>query len=288
MKSYVIDIHNHLGILDADGHSLSAESMIKQMDLAGVDFAVVFPLDEMCRGPCYSIANEYLLEQAMKYERLIPFARIDPTEIDGCRYSILCRINDSSRIKCPYQEESLKRYKKSYGCMWTLEDELNNVIGKGIKGVKIHPRSQNFKLVDYDLLDPIMEIIKKNDLVLISHTQSHTRNIAKEFVYFANHYTDIPLIMGHSGMRNPESAIKISKKFDHVFFDLSINEPDHIEKLISEIPHERLLIGTDMPYRLMTKTLPVYNAVLEKLKLDTTSKEQILGLNAMRLLKLDG
>src|SRR5690242_10509627 len=76
----VVDAHTHLG-LDEDGHALSLEDHLAEMDATGIAQAVVFALNEPDRAPAYRAPNDRILRWAEQSEgRLIPFCRLSLDE----------------------------------------------------------------------------------------------------------------------------------------------------------------------------------------------------------------
>lgn len=79
VDSPVVDVHAHLG-RDADGHSLTAEDLVADMDSHGVSWAVCFPANEPGDGQVpFAEANSAVCEAARSFPgRIVPFCRADP------------------------------------------------------------------------------------------------------------------------------------------------------------------------------------------------------------------
>src|SRR5271155_4000032 len=102
----VIDAHTHLG-LDEDGRSLSVEQLLAALDAAGARRACVFPLHDPDRHPAYRVPTDRVLAWAAESDtRLLPFCRLDPAEDP---------IGEGERC-----------------------------LAAGARGIKLHPRAQNF------------------------------------------------------------------------------------------------------------------------------------------------
>ena len=72
------DAHAHLG-RDADGHALTAEGLLADLDRWGFAGAVCFPANEPGEDGQFAGANRRVLEAAAASGgRLVPFCRLDP------------------------------------------------------------------------------------------------------------------------------------------------------------------------------------------------------------------
>lgn len=78
----IIDFHNHLGQSVDERVHQSAEEMLIEMDKFDVERAVVFPFFDKNRGIDYNEPNSRIRAVARDNERFIPFARLDPSNIE--------------------------------------------------------------------------------------------------------------------------------------------------------------------------------------------------------------
>ena len=102
------DCHTHIGV-DKDGHTISTAQLVRKMDEAKVDTSIIFPLNHPGENKLFTKPNDIIHRAYKKYpKRFIPFCRLNPNA----------------------------RWKK----------EFDRCIDLGFKGVKLHPRSQDFKM----------------------------------------------------------------------------------------------------------------------------------------------
>src|SRR6202020_1842573 len=126
----VLDAHTHLG-LDEDGRSLSLPELLTQLDEAGARRACVFPLHDPERRPSYSLPNDRVLAWAGESEgRLIPFCRLDPSEAPVA--------------------------------------EAERSIAAGARGIKLHPRAQEFGF-DGSELEGIFTVAEQAGVPILIH-----------------------------------------------------------------------------------------------------------------------
>jgi predicted TIM-barrel fold metal-dependent hydrolase len=72
------DVHVHLG-RDRDGHALSAEDLVEDMDQWGIARAAVFALNDPGPDGTFAAANDHVLASVGRHvSRLVPFCRVDP------------------------------------------------------------------------------------------------------------------------------------------------------------------------------------------------------------------
>ncbi len=73
-----LDAHVHLG-RDADGHELSPDGLIADLDRFAVDTAVAFPANDPGSDGTFTVPNTMVLDAARQTpDRIIPFVRLDP------------------------------------------------------------------------------------------------------------------------------------------------------------------------------------------------------------------
>src|SRR5436305_14907800 len=115
----IFDVHVHLGN-DIDGMVGILDELVRVQERYRIAHAFVFCLDEPDRHPAFRAGNDRTLEAAARSDgRLIPFVRLDLTEE-------------------PIQE-------------------AERCLDRGARGIKLHPRAQEFMLDDNGLA-PVFEI----------------------------------------------------------------------------------------------------------------------------------
>ncbi|MFH1474157.1 MAG: amidohydrolase family protein [Candidatus Aenigmatarchaeota archaeon] len=141
------------------------------------------------------------------------------------------------------------RYPKNVKC-------LNDYIEKGIIGVKIHPFVTNFspkKLAKTE----IMDIVKENGLVFISHSGEDENSLPSNIIELARCYPSVSFIIAHCA-RLDTGVLENARKTKNVFVETSLldrfaaktkkNCKDVYDFLIKTLGAEKILFGTDLPY----------------------------------------
>ena len=239
MNEKIIDFHNHLGE-DKDGKKQMPEELIERTkDL--IHRSVVFPFDEKNPGKNFSEANDRILEWAKKYKKLIGFFRINPNE-------------------------------KGF------EDEIKRSVENGLKGMKLHPRSQNFSLKSKNV-KKCLRLAKIYEIPVIIHC-GRTVDLGA-FEKLAEEFSDLDLIMGHAGMNRSSEATKIAEKYKNVFLEISINTQDSVRFILKHTDINQILFGSDTPYGDPEVTLKR----IDNINLKKSERKYILYENARKLLK---
>lgn len=155
----------------------------------------------------------------------------------------------------------------------------------GLKGVKLHPDIQQFKIDDYRCLK-IYELCEQAGLPILLHTGDSRFDFSNpnRLLPVLKIYTELTVIGAHLGGWSVwEEAERTLTQLPNLYVDCSSCMPfiDHarVRDLIRCYGAERVLFGTDYPMFLPSKEVPDF------LSLGLTEKENrlILHDNACRL-----
>ena len=234
----VIDAHTHLG-LDEDGRSLTLEQLLGQLDAADARRACVFPLHDPERRPAYSLPNDRVLGWASESEgRLVPFCRLDPSE----------------------------------GALAECERSL----GKGARGIKLHPRAQDFTFDGGDL-DAVFKLAEEAKVPVLIHAGRGLPPLADGLADLALRHPGAALILAHGAIC--DQGILSTRLADHpaVLYDISCFFPLDVIELFSRVPAERIVFASDPPYGLPATTLYMALRLAQHAGLDEDTTRLTLG-----------
>ena len=234
----VIDAHTHLG-LDEDGRSLTLEQLLAQLDAAEARRACVFPLHDPERRPAYSLPNDRVLRWASESEgRLVPFCRLDPAE----------------------------------GALAEAERSLGN----GAKGIKLHPRAQDF-VFDGGDLDDVFKLAEEARVPVLIHAGRGLPPLADGLADLALRHPGAVLILAHGAIC--DQGILSTRLADHpgVLYDISCFFPLDVIELFARVPAERIVFASDPPYGLPATTLYMALRVARQAGLDEATTKLMLG-----------
>jgi predicted TIM-barrel fold metal-dependent hydrolase len=234
----VIDAHTHLG-LDEDGRSLTLEQLLGQLDAADARRACVFPLHDPERRPGYSLPNDRVLGWASESEgRLVPFCRLDPSE----------------------------------GPLAECERSLGN----GAKGIKLHPRAQDFTF-DTGALDDVFKLAEEARVPVLIHAGRGLPPLADGLADLALRHPGAALILAHGAIC--DQGILSTRLADHpaVLYDISCFFPLDVIELFARVPAERIVFASDPPYGLPATTLYMALRLARHAGLDEHATRLMLG-----------
>lgn len=169
-----------------------------------------------------------------------------------------------------------------------IEADVNEVIALGLKGVKLHPDIQRFKLDDYRMLK-IYELCEGR-LPLLVHTGDNRFDYSNpnRIIPILDIYKDLTFIGAHfGGWSIWEEATERLKGYENFYVDCSSSlyaiSSETAGKLIREYGVHRVLFGTDYP---------MWDPVQEVerfLQIDLTEEERqdIFYNNAARLFNIE-
>jgi predicted TIM-barrel fold metal-dependent hydrolase len=237
-QTEVIDAHTHLG-LDEDGRSLTLEQLLSQLDRADARRACVFPLHDPERKPSYSLPNDRVLAWARESEgRLVPFSRLDPAEAPLA--------------------------------------EAERCLTAGARGIKLHPRAQDF-VFDGGDMDDVFKLAEAAAVPILIHAGRGLPPLADGLVDLALRHPGTVLILAHGAIC--DQGILTTRLADHpgVLYDISCFFPLDVIELFARVPAERIVFASDPPYGLPATTLYMALRVAWKAGLDEATTRAVLG-----------
>lgn len=259
-------------IFDTDG-----EKHLEQMELAGIDKALMFLFDVgmLVGEPEVSIQdqNAAVFKMASKYpDKIIPFVSIDPRR--------------------PGAKDFVKR---------CVEE-------RGAKGLKLHP-SAGFNPEERDTLE-LIESIAEHALPVVVHTGPSVPPTSSRYcepMYLDAallEFPDVPFIAAHMGYGYYPQLLSLAQYRPNLHVDLAawqavardnyLEFAQAVKTAVNSIGAERIFFATDSAFTWPLLPEKNYVALIrslvetppEPLRLSESEVDLILGGNAKRLLKL--
>jgi len=263
----IIDAHTHIRVesdpLSPNLHSYlkgawpeeeaptafgTREDLLRGMGEFGVDVAVLMPV---ALSPDLSAAaklNDFFGTVA-DHKRLYAFASVNPLHSDAM-------------------------------------DELDRAVHRwGMKGLKLNPNLQKFRLSD-NRLWRILEIVKDLSIPVMVH--SGFSPLTQE-IYFhpeeaddmVSSFPDVTFIFAHMARMEKEEDFPTVSLVPNVYCDTSLSPPHVIEDYIKSFGTEHLLYGSNFKYN----RYPAHElAKIQELKISSEQRADILGRTASRLM----
>ncbi len=241
----VIDAHTHLG-LDEDGRSLTLAQLLSQLDDAGARRACVFPLHDPERHPAYRLPNDRVINWAGESDgRLVPFCRLDPAEGP---------LAESERC-----------------------------LAAGARGIKLHPRAQDFVFDGRDM-DDVFDLAESAGVPILIHAGRGLPPLAEGLVDLALRHPRAVLILAHGAIC--DQGILTTRLADHpgVLYDTSCFFPLDVIELFARVPAERIVFAADPPYGQTATGLYMALRVAWYAGLDESTTAGVLGGTMAKLL----
>lgn len=171
-----------------------------------------------------------------------------------------------------------------------MEADIDELVSLGLKGVKLHPDIQQFKIDDYRCLK-IYELCEKKGLPILMHTGDFRFDYSNpnRMLPVLEAYDRLTVVGAHFGGWSiwEEAAEKLSG-MKNFYVDCSSSfyalDDETIIKLINMYGTDRVIFGTDFPMWNCKKEVERFYS----LGLSEEDNEKILYKNALRIYKLNG
>ncbi|MBI4199833.1 MAG: amidohydrolase [Chloroflexi bacterium] len=239
----------------------TAEELIAAMDEAQVDVAVTLGFGwtdlEVARE-----ANDYLLDAAARYpKRLVPFCSVNPA----------------------WGETALR--------------EVERCARQGARGVgELHPDSQELDLGSWDVMGPLVELLRGQRLILLTHASEPVghdypgkgKTTPAVLLELVRRAPSIPIVCAHWGGGLPFYALmpEVQAALRSTYFDTAASpllyRPEVVPTVVRLVGASAILLGSDYPLLRPERQLRQLRAQ----PLAAQEREAVLGGNAARLLGL--
>ena len=240
----------------------TADEVIASMDRDRVDISVVLNIG-WGSSELYTATNDYIMESIARYpKRLIGFCTI------------------------PLQSPE------------AAMAEIERCVKGGVRGVgEIRPDPQRTDLRDEKAIRPVIELIIRHKLILLTHTSEPVGHqypgkgkITPDVIYpLITAFPELKLVCAHWGGGLPFYALmpEVKEALANVFFDTAASpflyNPRIYHQVSEIIGADKILFGTDyplMPQRRVIKEI-------RSLNLPGETEDLILSGNARKLLGID-
>ncbi|MEO6857398.1 MAG: amidohydrolase family protein [Solirubrobacteraceae bacterium] len=203
----LFDAHTHLGQNDPDGMSQTPEQLVETLRSAGARGAFVFPMHE---PDGYPPANDMVISAAAQSDGLLtPFCRVKP---------------GSDAVA-----------------------EAERALGAGAKGIKLHPRAEEFTL-DHPDLAALIALAEERVLPVLIHAGRGIPALGAHAVQLAGAFPSARFILAHAGVCDLSWIWRAAPDHPNLLFDTAWWLPADLEALFSLVPPGQILFASDAPY----------------------------------------
>ena len=244
----IFDIHAHFGETKFADRSITAETILSIMDASGIDKAVLLPTISTGR---VMPARRLQEEVAKAPDRLVGFALVNPKDPKA--------VDDF--------DEAVTRY--------------------GAKGLKIHPVYMALAADDEVWVYPLIQKARDLKVPVMFHSGEAPFATPWQIGLVAQDFPEVTIIMEHMGcdaMVFTDAAIKMAKRAPNLILGTTGVVYDFpVTKAVNAIGGDRVVFGSEMP---MNNPIHEIQKIRDA-KISDEDKEKILGLNMLRILKMD-
>ena len=240
------------------------ETFLLELDVSGLDRAVLLPIDASTTKGCQIYSNELIAELCQMSDRFIGFASVDP-----------------------HQESAV--------------DDLEHAVeGLKLRGLKLSPPTQEFYPNDTELAYPIYEKAQSLSVPVVFHAGMSWEPRAKakygqpiHLEDVAYDFPDLNIVIAHFGWPWVLEAVMLALKYPNVYIDTSClyfdNPQDFIAFVMTkQVPlsaiekslRHKIVFGSNYP-RVEIKNMV---KAVKSLELSDGCLKLIFGGNARRLL----
>ena len=239
----VFDAHAHIGA-DVDGRMMTAEGMRERMLAAGVGKSIVFPLNDPNARDDYSGPNDVVWAAYEEFpDFFVPFFRLNPHR--------------------------------------DYEKEFERCVGRGFRGLKLHPVSQQFELDDERVVR-LFGMAAEANLPVLVHAGFAMQRIVDPLLPTVEANPNLRLILGHSAMVEVPEAVRAFEDHPNVLFETSVVRAADLYVLFGTLDPSRICYGSDIPYGDLPSTLHATLAAAEAAGVSEEALPGILSENIRR------
>ncbi len=239
----LFDAHTHLGRNDPDGFSQTPAELLSVLHAADARGAFVFPMHE---PDGYPAANDMVVEAAERADGLLtPFCRVSP--------------NDGG-----------------------APAEAERALARGAKGIKLHPRAEQFTL-DHPDVQALAAIADERELPILVHAGRGIPALGAHMVALAEAHPGARLILAHAGITDLSWIWRAAVDLPNLLFDTAWWMPADLQALFSLVPPGQVLFASDAPYgqTMMSAVTQLRSAIQVGL-----STEQIRSITSEQSLRI--
>lgn len=161
---------------------------------------------------------------------------------------------------------------------------LDRLVGRGFRGLKLHPFADGFHLNNFKIVDPLFEVCEHHRIPILCHgLADNVYNTIYAFAEMADRFPRVNLIIAHGGfMWSRAEAVRASKTRPNLYIETTCLLPAGIADGIDDIGAEKYIFGSDAPWG----DFDVEILKIKKAARKDRDLELVLGGNLARLLGL--
>lgn len=161
--------------------------------------------------------------------------------------------------------------------------EARRVLDAGARGLKLHPRGEEFQLDDARL-EETWALAHERRVPVLVHAGRGIPSLGAHAVQVATRYPGVRLILAHAGISDLAWIGRQAQELPNLYFDTSWWSPADLLALFATVPAGQILFASDAPYgRTATAALGIVR-IARQAGLDGAHIRLVLGEQMQRLL----
>ena len=191
--------------------NLAADDLLRAMDTANVDKAVIAPLPRQMAVDNHA-GNEGMLKAATAHaDRFIPTCTTNPWRGDAAL------------------------------------DEVRQAVAQGAGMLVLFPAVQGFAFGD-DLAHPVIETAIELRLPIYVHTGNYEYGTPAQLGLAAARYPNAVFIMGHGGSTDYKTdAVHVARAYSNVYIETSLMRPFGAAHAVKDLGEDKVIMGSAAP-----------------------------------------
>jgi hypothetical protein len=125
--------------------------------------------------------------------------------------------------------------------------EAERALSKGARGIKLHPRAEQFTLDHPDIVR-LAAIADERQLPILVHAGRGIPALGAHMVQLAEAYPGARLILAHAGITDLSWIWRVAADLPNLLFDTSWWMPADLQALFALVPPGQVLFASDAPY----------------------------------------
>jgi hypothetical protein len=203
----LFDAHTHLGQNDPDGMRQSPDQLLRGLRGAGACGCFVFAMHE---PDGYQAANDFVIDVAADSDgMLVPFCRVNP----------------------------------GHGAL----AEAERALARGAKGIKLHPRAEQFTL-DHPDVPQLFALAHERTLPILIHAGRGIPALGEHVIGYAREYPNARVILAHAAVSDLGWIWRACGDLPNVLFDTAWWISQDLAALFTLVPPAQIVFASDAPY----------------------------------------
>src|SRR5919112_381655 len=163
-------------------------------------------------------------------------------------------------------------------------EEARRCLDNGARGIKLHPRAENFNL-DHPALQDVFALADEHRLPILCHAGRGIPALGRHSVEVCSRYPGLRLILAHAGISDLAWIWREAPAHPNLFFDTAWWSPSDVQALFALVPPGQILMASDAPY-----ATPAWGATMAlrhglQVGLSPAVLRELAGGQALRLLE---